>query len=178
MASSEQDHWREFACLSYLVMLELEAGHFAAALENCQELKAVACQLGEGSESAVAAALDAVAHFRLQHDHAEVALEQTITALYKLDAQRMLAYILTAAAEQHLAHNEISPAIARAQAALKAARTVNHPSDVALAWSMIIRGYLAQGDDQKAMEQLLDLEQQLDDRTLSARARDAIARLK
>jgi WD40 repeat protein/DNA-binding SARP family transcriptional activator/predicted ATPase/DNA polymerase III delta prime subunit len=178
MASAEQDHWREFACLSYLVMLELEAGHFADALENCQELQAVASQLGEGNESAVAAAFDALARLRSQQPNAEAALAQSITTLRNLDAQRTLAYVLTTAAEQYLEHNQTDTAIAHAQAALTAARIVNHPSDVALAWATLIRGYFAQGNDQKAIEQFCELNQQLDDRTLSGRARQAIAHLK
>src|SRR5262249_55992144 len=50
------DHWAEWDCLARLVMLELEAGHAAAALERCAELTPVAARIGAGSAWPFAAA--------------------------------------------------------------------------------------------------------------------------
>ncbi len=45
MAQLAQDHWRECTCLTNLVMLELEVGQFALALDYCSELIHVSAQI-------------------------------------------------------------------------------------------------------------------------------------
>ena len=172
MTQVEQDRWRECACLTYLVMVELESGNPDDAIAFCEELATVAAKIGgEGSEGATAVALDALARYMMgQQDQ----LEQSVLTLRQLDCQRMLAYILTFAAEIDLESSRVKLAITRAQAALDAARIVDHPSLIALAWVMLIRGLLAAGECDRAAELRHNLQSEIDNFVLSTRARSAI----
>lgn len=172
IAEDLQDHWRQFLCLSYLVMLELEAGNAVAALTFAQELKTAAAQLGEGSEGAVASALEALSQYWLEQPQASEVLAPSLDALKREDAQRMLAYVLTSAAEKDIELNRPQQTITRCEAALEAAQIVEQPSDVALARSILIQGYLISDETQLATAQFQHL---TPDRNLSQRAKDAIA---
>lgn len=174
MAGEIQDHWREFTCVSYLVMLELEEGNASAALRYCQELIAGSAQLEGGNEASVAAAFETLVNYWLEQPNAETALAERLKILKHIDAQRILAYTLTSAAEKDLEQDQPKQAISRCQAALVAARVVDQPSDVALAWAFLIRGYLAIGEMGLAVEQFKEL-QQFDLLHLSARTRREIA---
>jgi DNA-binding SARP family transcriptional activator/predicted ATPase len=176
LSQIEQDHWREFSYLSYLAMLELEAGDLAAALRFCQEMASVASQIqGEGSEGAIAAGLEALTHYRLQHSEAECALEQAIVRLQQVDAKRMLSYVLVGAAELDLEQRRWESAATRAEVALQAAQTMQHPSEIALAWAMLTQATLALGES-KRTAQLSVLPGQIDRHDLCFRAQNAIAR--
>ncbi len=176
IAQYMQDHWREFTCVSYLAMLELESGNAIAALDYCRQLTTVAAQLGGGNEGAVAAALVALSQYWLQPSEAETELEQTLDRLKCVDAQRSLAYTLTSAAEKDLERGEPQRAISRCQMALEAARVVDHPSDVALVLATLIQGYLAIGELELAETHFRDL-QKINPLGLAARARVAIANI-
>lgn len=178
MAQAEQDHWRECACLTYLAMTELEANNPIAAITYSTELATVAAKIsGEGSEGAFAAALDALARYSVEQTNAESLLEQSLFMLQQMDAQRMLAYTLTFAAEVDLKYHRTELAIDRAEAAFRAAQIVDHPSEIALAEATLIFGLLQRGDDQSALALLNDLQQKTDFYTISQRARIAIQQL-
>lgn len=176
MAQEIQDHWREFTCVSYLVMLELEERNASAALIYCQELNAGSAQLSGGNEASVAAAFEALVRYWLEQPNAETALAKRFKILERIDAQRILAYTLTSAAEKDLEQDQPKQAIFRCQAALTAAKVVDQPDDVALAWTLLIQGYLAIGEMGLALEQFKEL-QQLDLLHLSARTRREIAKI-
>lgn len=174
MAQAEQDHWRECACLTYLAMTELEAGKPTAAIAHCQELATVAAKIsGEGSEGSFAVVLNSLANYVMGQSDA-AAIEQALSTLRQIDANRMLAYSLTFAAEIDLDNHRIELAIARAQEALQAAQIVDCSSEIALAWVALIRGMLILGKPQCALELFQDLQRQIDRRTLSTRALTAI----
>ncbi len=174
MAQAEQDHWRECACLTYLAMTELEAGNPTAAIVHCQELATVAAKISdEGSEGPFAVALNSLANYVIGQTDAE-AIEQALSTLRQIDANRMLAYSLTFAAEIDLDNHRIELAIARAQAALQAAQIVDCSSEIALAWVALIRGMLILGKPQCALELFQDLQRQIDRSALSTRALTAI----
>ncbi|MBI4781655.1 MAG: AAA family ATPase [Oscillatoriophycideae cyanobacterium NC_groundwater_1537_Pr4_S-0.65um_50_18] len=173
-AQVEQDHWRGCLYVSYLAMLELETGDPAAALPHCQEMAIVAAKIqGEGSEGAVAIALEALANYKLQQPGANAVLEQAVAALQQIDAKRMLAYVLIRAAEVDLASEQLTLAASRAEAALQAAQIMNHPSETALAWAILIQSVLRLGELERATTQFEALHRQIDRPTLSARARVA-----
>lgn len=178
LSQVEQDHWREFIYLSYLAILELEAGDLTAALPYCQEMALVVTKIqGEGSEGAVAAALKALVNYRLQQPGSDSVLEQTTVKLQRVDAKRMLSYVLIGAAEVDLESERLELASIRAEIALQAAQIMQHPSEIALAWATMIRGILALGDSPRATKEFRDLQHQFGGRSLSTRARTAIHHL-
>jgi hypothetical protein len=175
MAQVEQDHWRECACLSYLAMVELEAGHPLRAIAYSTELAIVATKIsGEGSEGAMAAALTALANYQLQQPEADAALGQAIATLQQVDAKRMLAYVLTGAAEVDLEEQRPRLAVHRAETALQAAQIIKHPSAIALAWAISIRGFLALDEREQAATRFELFNAETDRHTLSVRARAAV----
>lgn len=177
MAQLAQDHWRECSSLTNLVMLELEAGNLAIALDYCGELTHVTAQMSEGSEAPHAAALDAVTRYLRGERNSDDSLARSCHALLALDSPRMLAYIQTLAAERDVQHGYAQVAIARAQEALKAAQVVNNSSEIALAWAVLIQAQIALNQSVEAVEQWQRLMATVEDAALSARAHQALARL-
>jgi hypothetical protein len=171
----QKEHWREFSYLSYLAMTELEAGETMAALRYCDEMLVVAAKIqGEGSEAVVAFALKALARYRLGLGDTETELTEAIATLQQVDAKRMLSYVLTGAAEVDLSRDRPQLAVDRAETALKNARIINHPSEIAFSWATLIRGLLALGERQRATAQLELLQQTIEHHDLSFSAQSAI----
>jgi DNA-binding SARP family transcriptional activator/predicted ATPase len=178
LAQVEQDHWREYNCLSYLVMTELEAGDAIAALAYCKEMATIAAKIeGESSESIITEALIALANYQLQQPDSEVVLEQSITSLEQVDAKRVLAYLLIGSAEVDLECGRFQVAMVRAEAALQAAQTIGHPSETILAWALLVQSVLAMGDLARARTEFKALQQHINRRTLSSRAQIAVDRI-
>ncbi|MGL5059247.1 MAG: hypothetical protein ACRC62_04625, partial [Microcoleus sp.] len=176
-ARSQQDCWCECYSLSYLAMTELDAGDPAAALPYCQEMAIVAAKIqGEGSEGAIARALSALANYQLQQPEAAAALEAAIATLQQVDAKRMLSYVLIGAAEMDLECDRTFLATTRAEAALEAAQTVDHPSEIALAWAILLQGILGLGDRERAIELFESLRSRIDRTALSCRAENEVDR--
>ncbi|NJR25930.1 MAG: AAA family ATPase, partial [Richelia sp. CSU_2_1] len=176
-ARSQQDCWCECYSLSYLAMTELEAGDPEAALPYCQEMAIVAAKIqGEGSEGAIARALSALANYQLQQPDAGAALESAIATLQQVDAKRMLSYVLIGAAQTDLECDRTFLATTRAEAALIAAQTVDHPSEIALAWAILLQGILGLGDRERAIELFESLRSRIDRTALSCHARNAVDR--
>lgn len=177
-AQAEQDHWRECNCLSYLVMTELEANDLIATLSYCHEMAIIAAKIrGESSEGIVTTALTALANYRLQQPDAEIVLEQAITSLKQVDAKRMLAYVLIGAAEVDLECERFKVAAIRAEAALQAAQITNHPSEIALAWAILIQSTLALGERDRATAQFEAPHRPTNRFALSTRAQTAVDRV-
>ena len=153
-----EDHWRTFLCISYLVMLELEAGYANQALEHSQALKAVAAQLEAGSEQTTALAFETLSHYWLGSVDAHTMLTSALESLRQIDAQRTLAYVLTSAAEKDLQQGQIETAMTRCQAAVEAAQAVDQINDVAFARAILIQGYLASGETQHVKTELQTLQ--------------------
>lgn len=174
LARAQQDRWRECTYLGYLAMTQLEAGDPVAALPYCNEMSVVAAKSqGEGSETAIANALAALARYRLGQTNAETELEQAIATLQQADAKRMLAYVLIGAAAVDLNCDRPQLAVNRAEVALQNAQIVNHPSEIALSRAILIQGLLALGEQQRATAQLELLRQTSDRYDLSLLARAA-----
>ncbi|NEP16953.1 MAG: AAA family ATPase [Leptolyngbya sp. SIO4C1] len=174
LAQTEQDHWRECSCLMNLVMLALEADDPVTALSYCDELTAVAAQMGEGSEASHAAALDALIHYWLGTPSAEERLARSQQTLAQIDSPRMVAYSQTMAARFDLQQGWVKQAAERAEAALAAAKIVNNPSEMALAWAVIIQASLQQGNHSCAARHLASLRQKTDSAPLSHSASQAL----
>lgn len=178
LTQQQQDHWRGFTYLSYLAMTELETGNPTAALPYCNEMSEVADKIqGEGSEATVAAALAALAHYQLGDPQAETRLAEAIAALQRVDAKRMLAYVLTGAATLDLSHAQLELAVERAELALHNAQIVNHPSEMALSWAILIQGLLQLGEPSRALAQFELLQQTLEGYDLSLPAQTSVERV-
>jgi DNA-binding SARP family transcriptional activator/predicted ATPase len=170
-SQAEQDHWRECIHASYLAMLELEVGDPAAALPYCKAMASVAAKIqGEGSEGAIAAALKALANYKLQKTGAEIELQQAIATLRQIDAKRMLSYVLNVAAEADLVSQRLELTVVRAEAGLEVAQIKNHASETASAWAILIHSLVGLGDLERATAQFEALHHQIDRRQLSAHA--------
>ncbi|MEW6494066.1 MAG: hypothetical protein AB1589_16365 [Cyanobacteriota bacterium] len=173
MTQIAQDHWRECACLTNLVMLELEAGEPRQALDYCSELVTVTAQMSGGTEAPHAAALDAVIRYALGEKEAAEAIARSCLTLQRLDSPRMLCYIQTFAAEIDLQQQHTEQAITRAQEALQAAQIVNNPSELALAWAVFIQAEISLGDRKSATKHWQDFKQKVGKQALSHRASTA-----
>jgi DNA-binding SARP family transcriptional activator len=171
LAQRDRDRWRECNCLTGLIMTELEAGDPVTALSYCETMTNMVLQIeGKESESAVAAALMALAHYQLQHPNSEINLEAAMVKLKQLDIKRVQAYILIGAAEVDLAQDRFELAAVRAEAALQTAKIMKHPSQIAIAWAMFIQSVLALGQEDRAIAQFAALRDDIDRHLLSVRA--------
>lgn len=181
MARREQDHFRECECLRLLVMLELDSGAPAKALERCRELTPVASKMEGGSEAPLARGLEAVAAYALgeegvgEREDVGERLDETLRDLRRLDASRKLAYVQSVAAEADLAAARPRLALDRSDEAVRAARTADHRSGIARAGALRVRSLQALGEDDRAREALDALRREVGDGAgLSARARRSL----
>lgn len=177
MSQLLQDHWRECACLMNLVMVEMESRQWHQALDYCSEFVTVSAQMAGGSEAIHAAALDALIRYALGENEAQEAMARSRLALQRLDSPRMLCYIQTIAAELDLQHDHLEQAMNRAQDALQAAEIVNHPSELVLAWTVLIQAEMGLGNNNNATKHWQQLKQQFSKRGLSDRAKTAFQEL-
>jgi DNA-binding SARP family transcriptional activator len=168
------DHWAEWDCLARLVMLELEAGHAAAARERCAELAPVAARMGEGSEGPFAAALEAMADLAAGEVGAGQRLAAAAEALRAADARGRLAYTLLFIADDDLRAGRTPVARRHAEEALRATELVGRYSDVAVAHALLTRAAVADHDRSEVEANLVALRRDLQRPSdLSARARAA-----
>jgi DNA-binding SARP family transcriptional activator len=175
LAQCVQDGWRECNSLTAVIMTELEAGDPFAALSYCETMKNLVAQLeGKESEGAVVEALMALAYYQLRHPNSAVNLETAIVKLKQVDIKRVLAYVLIGAAEVDFAQQQFELAAVRAESALQAAQIMQHPSEIALAWTILIQSLLASGEEQQASSQFKALQGDIDRRLLSVRAQTQV----
>ncbi|MFQ4139366.1 ATP-binding protein [Nodosilinea sp. PGN35] len=175
MAQTQRDHWRESTCLSYLAMTELESGALDAALPYCDEMAAVAENMPEDSSAAaIAQALAAVAHYQLETPTAAPELALAIAALEEADAKRMLAYVLMQVAEMDLRCDRGDLALSRAELALANAQIINHPSEIAQSWAIVVQGAIATGNIPRALTEFDALHQSIDLYELNLPAKTAV----
>ncbi len=175
IAAREREHWSQAQCLIRLASIDLDAGRSEAARARCRELRPLASRLGEGSEGAVAAALDALAGLLAREAGADDRLEEALEAVRAVDTKGLLAFVLNAAAEHDLGAGRIAAARSRAREALEAASAVGRRSHMALARALLARVALAEGDRPSAAEHFEAVAGDLAaPRCLSARARAAV----
>lgn len=173
---AHQEHWRECIYLSYLAMVELEAGNPTAVSSHTADILAAAVKIqGEGSEAAAAQALAALASYQGRAVTAAEHLATAIAALRRDDAKRMLAYTLMSAAAIDLADDNLPLAYERAAAALSNAQAINHPSEIAYSWAVLTHSLCRLGEHRQAQAELQQLQATVDVREVSATAQQAIA---
>jgi hypothetical protein len=137
LARASTDHWMAFECTARLALFELEEGADDAAGRLCAELGPLAEKLGEGSEQAYAAAVDA-AHATVVGAHdGERRLDTTIAGLERIDARFLTPDVLGIVAERLYRAGRLDRALARAEAARAAADDVGRPFESARAHALL-----------------------------------------
>lgn len=150
IARAEQHAWAECDCLTQLAMIDLETDRPGRALERCAELRPAAQKMGEGSELPFAAALDALARYALGQAGAAAEVDAAVTELRQIDANLLLAYTLTFAAEIDLRGGRREAARAQAAGALEAAERVAGRNMTVLATAILACASLAQSQHDAA----------------------------
>ncbi|MGD0523912.1 MAG: AAA family ATPase [Polyangiaceae bacterium] len=154
LARVRADAWRQSMALVRLAMIELESGAWEATRARARELQAVAAQLGEGSEGAIADSFDALARAGAGEAEGSEGLTAAVAALVRADATSMLAYTLTTAAEMATDGGAFAEAAELGRRALDAAVPLGKPSAMILAHAAIGRASLGAGDRASAVSQL------------------------
>ncbi len=112
-------HFEQCECLSHLLLVELDRDQHARALRRAQELAEVAAKLGESGFGPFARSAAELARAALQAEAEGQltwgAFEGTLPALRAMDANRLLARLLTRAARLQLGAAPSPAAAARAE---------------------------------------------------------------
>ncbi len=154
LARQAQSPWSQFECLMSLARIDLEEGRPAAALARCAELSEVAAKMTEGSELAIAAALEALARTLLGEEGADQRLAVAVSALRRLDAKGALTCVLALWARSDLDAHRLDRAAAHAAEAVKAAEVLKRRSDAAVARALLGSIALASGERTQAIDSL------------------------
>ena len=152
IARTTEDEWRQFWALRRLAMMDIEALRFDSASRRTEAMAELATRTGDGSEKAIAEALEAVAKLGRDEPSAPEALVRSSAHLACVDAKAMLAYAQLFAAETHLAKGDHERAKLAAEVALGAAETLGQGNLVALAHAALGRAARARGDDRAERE--------------------------
>jgi tetratricopeptide (TPR) repeat protein len=178
LARTRTDAWRQSMALIRLAMIDLETSSWVAARSRVADLRAVATRLGEGSEAAIADALDAIARRSEGDADAPPMVAAGIEGLVRADAKAMLAYVLTWAADMALADGAFAEAGQLAGRALEASAPLGKPSASALAHTALGRAALGAGRRDEALSHLAAAEALLDHPYgVSKRTREAVEHL-
>jgi hypothetical protein len=160
-------------------MIDLESGAWEAARARGRELRVVAEALGEGSEAAVADALEALALRGSRGREGAGDVAAAIEGLARADAKALLAYALTMAAEMAIESHAFTEAEQLAARALAAAQPLGKPSAMILAHAVFGRAAHGAGDGQRALSHLEAARAFIDHPYgISKRARDALEQLR
>ncbi len=126
LAKTEGDRVSEYMANEYLTTVEMQRLDCEAALRHARNLVDIGERMREGSEKPYAAALQAVCHYKLKDDDAE--LDPALDALRMADAKQRLAFVLNRAAMVHLGKGQLQRAADCAREALQMARIMERPS--------------------------------------------------
>jgi DNA-binding SARP family transcriptional activator len=141
LARAARDRWREYKCVTWLALVELEQGRLREARDRCRELRAVAKQLGE-SDAPLADMIGALADLSQARTGGLECLDAALSRLRAVDDKSHLAYALNTAAAFCMV-GSAQAAKAYAQEALDAARVMERHVEIAI--SEAIRAALGTG---------------------------------
>jgi hypothetical protein len=170
LAQRAEDRWREYKCLTWMAMLELERGLSAATATRCAELMQVAEKLGEG-EVPFAMALAALAE-AMSGARVSLGLAGALERLRAVDDKSYLAYALNLGATVYLTRGDLDAARARATEALVSAQAMHRRSEALIARATLARVTEAGRAARREMAALLKTFHDRD--SVSARARSAL----
>jgi tetratricopeptide (TPR) repeat protein len=138
LARKDEDHWREYKCLTWLAMIEQEQGRYREMQMRCTELKSVAARLGE-DETPFVSTLQGLAQLASKKSAATDPLAEALRRLRTVDDKSYLAYALNSAARLHLRAGRIDQARTCASEALTAASAMRRANEIAIARAMLAR---------------------------------------
>ena len=167
------DRWREYKCLAWLTVVDLERRAFAGAAARVRQLREVAVKAGGEPELAFAEALDALAWLGQGERGAPARLDAAADALRVHDSKAHLALVLILGAEVALGHGHREAAERWAGAALAAADSVDRRCECVLARAVLARAGSAEGGVHRALD---DIDATLPDLSAGARAALSAAR--
>jgi DNA-binding SARP family transcriptional activator len=150
------DRLGEFQALEHWVVLELERGRADVALKLCEDLRAIAAKVREGSEAPAARALSALAATQAG-EAPEGELVVALDALRQADAKHRLALVLNRAAVLDLARGAAERAAERAAEALQLAELLQHPTERLMAHVVLAQVARAQGEAERESHHLAAL---------------------
>ena len=125
-AKAEGNRLSEYMANEYLTIVEMQRRDCEAALDYARNLVDIGERVREGSEKPYAAALQAVCHYSLEDDDAE--LEVALENLRAADAKQRLAFVLNRTAILHLEKGQLQRAADCAREALEMAGIMDRPS--------------------------------------------------
>jgi predicted ATPase/DNA-binding SARP family transcriptional activator len=170
LAREARDRWREYKCLTWLAVVDLEQGRRNQARDRCKELREVARQLGE-SDAPLADIFEALADLTETGAHGLDCLDAAFAKLRAVDDKSHLAYALNTAAALCMAGSP-QAAMTYAKEALDAGRMMERHCEVAVSEALLT----ARGTDPQAdPDSFLDLV--ADPQRFNARARALIGRV-
>lgn len=174
LARNKGDRYSEFQALEHLVTVEMQRGAVSEVAGRAGELLALGDRLRDGSEAPFARALATLLR-DVDGSNARSGdpLNEALEALRAADSKHRLAFILTRAAFADLASGNAVRARYRAAEALDCARTLERPSEIALARVALLRAAVMLGDGDGAQREAAVLARHSGN-ALSAEARSAI----
>ena len=173
LARNAEDRWRQYKCLTWLAVIELERGRFSGVRERCRDLREVAHQLGE-SEAPLAGTFEELANLAVDSGEGFDRLDAALSGLRAVDDKSHLAYALNAAVVLSLGTQPPQTARAYAQEALSVSRTMQRQGEIAIAEAMlaVLDTHLCTNARQERLARLR--EQVADQDRFNARARTLI----
>ena len=138
LARKASDRWREYKCLTWLAMVELERGGYAAVRSYCADLLHVAGRLGEG-EVPFVVTLEALARLGSGGDPAQESLADALQQLRAIDDKSYLAYALNIAAKLHFDAGRLDAARECAAKALAVAEAMQRKNEIVIAQALLTR---------------------------------------
>jgi DNA-binding SARP family transcriptional activator len=136
LAREDEDHWREYKCLTWLAVLDHELGRCSDMQARCVELKAVAARLGE-DETPFVETLQALAQLAEKGPAATDALAEALHRLRTVDDKSYLAYALNSAARLHLLAGRMDQMQICAREALAAASAMRRANEITIARALL-----------------------------------------
>jgi DNA-binding SARP family transcriptional activator len=135
LACATLDRWRQYKCLTWLAVVELEQERLGEARGRCRELREVAKQLGE-SDAPLADMFEALADLSEARTGGLECLDAALSELRAVDDKSHLAYALNTAAALCLS-GSAQAAQAYAQEALNAGRVMERHIEIAISEAVL-----------------------------------------
>ncbi|HYG91458.1 MAG TPA: AAA family ATPase [Azospirillum sp.] len=173
LVARNRDRWREYKCLAWLTVVDLERRAFAGAAARVRRLREVAVKAGGEPELAFAEALDALAWLGQGERGAPARLDAAADALLVHDSKAHLALVLILGAEVALGHGRRETAERWACTALAAAESVGRRCEWVVARAVLAQAGAVRGGVHRALD---DIDATQPDLSAGARAALSAAR--
>jgi DNA-binding SARP family transcriptional activator len=175
IARANEERWREYECLVWLALLDLELRRLERFDARSMEIEEVAHRMGD-ADAPVASVLRDLARMALGSPGAEDVFAASVERLRSIDNKAYLAYALNGAAALHLDAGRLDDAETCASEAYHAAKAVERITEIVVACALLARVAIGRGDGVESRARMQRLAgEAADSRRLSARARAYVA---